>query len=1066
MLKLSLDAIRALADNEQLFREGFKIHSQRGIVSVTPHTHHGFDCVLLDLSQKTYTLKSYFSANTGEYLSAHCSCHGSVPCAHSIAMLLYMLYKKDELVLNLSENNQLKMYDQFLEVLIDQPELSIQELLKIELTLYPSERKRKGLYLSMRAGTSVLYVIKNVEAFVKAISEGTHFEINKQLTFDPSLHNVSLESRRIVDLFLDYFQTRDYLKHPQYEHAYTTLSPGKLLLPEHYINKLLRLLDQSIYHLDIDGFYLKNMTTNHELSIGFFITEESGKISIAMNTYDVLYSLTTNHEFVFYNNCIFNLNHRQRKAFQLISDYFTDKNMDVPKSHLSELINQLVPVLELIGYVEIEPEIIALVEEGPFKCTLHLDKFENTVEGSLSFEYGQHFIPIIPDAIIDEDSLLCLKRDIQKESKIIKLLKQSHYSINQHGRFTYKTEDELFHFLFVTLKELQKDVTVLYSEDFRSLYVDKQQRNLSLRVHYDHQLDLLDFDFDDIGLEEDELRGLLQAIIEKKKYYTLKEGSFYAITEQLSQQMHGLMDGLNLSFEQLSRKRVPLKPYHALYLDTLFDNDNGMSFSVNEGYRQLLDAIMHPEETEFIVPKSLDPILREYQKTGFRWLSALHHFHLGGILADDMGLGKTLEAIALILSTKTDRPTLVVAPTSLIYNWEEEVHRFAPTISTLIVAGTKFERSEQIKCISTNTLVITSYGALKRDLKEYQSYHFQFCILDEAQHIKNPSSQNAQAVKGIHAQTRFALTGTPIENTLAELWSIFDFILPGYLGTYSQFVHHYERAIAKENDTQRLLDLNKMIRPFILRRLKEDVLTELPPKIETKMMSELTKHQKKLYAAYLQESKLELMSTSTLPKSQQMMKILALLTRLRQICCHPSLFIENYTHDSAKLEQLLELIQDGLEAGHRILVFSQFTSMLKIIQEHLTKMHIEYFYLDGSLAPKERQHLVHDFNVGLKDVFLISLKAGGTGLNLTGADMVIHYDPWWNPAVENQATDRAYRIGQKKVVQVYKLITAGTIEEKIFALQQRKQNLIENVIQPGETFITKLSQDEIKALFD
>ncbi len=356
---------------------------------------------------------------------------------------------------------------------------------------------------------------------------------------------------------------------------------------------------------------------------------------------------------------------------------------------------------------------------------------------------------------------------------------------------------------------------------------------------------------------------------------------------------------------------------------------------------------------------------------------------------------------------------------------------------------------------------------LRRDIDLYKDIKFQYCFLDEAQHIKNPNTLNAKTAKQINSGMNFALTGTPIENSITELWSIFDFVMPGYLLSHSKFLKKFETPITKYSDQNALNELGRHIRPFILRRLKKDVLKDLPEKIETKIVCEMTEEQKKIYLAYLKKAKAEVaieLQTHGFEKSQ--IKILSLLTRLRQICCHPSLFIENYNGESGKIQVLEEIMTDAFDSGHRILLFSQFTSMLEIIKQFLERKGIEYFYLDGTTKSEDRVEMVKSFNQGTGKLFLISLKAGGTGLNLTGADMVIHFDPWWNPAVEDQASDRAHRIGQKNVVQVMKLITQGTIEDKIFELQQKKKEMIDSVIQPGETLLSKMSESEILELFE
>lgn len=411
-----------------------------------------------------------------------------------------------------------------------------------------------------------------------------------------------------------------------------------------------------------------------------------------------------------------------------------------------------------------------------------------------------------------------------------------------------------------------------------------------------------------------------------------------------------------------------------------------------------------------------------------------------------------------------------MCPSSLSLNWENEIKKFTPDLTSMVIHGSSIERKRQIEEIPNYNVIITSYDLLKRDIEIYKekNYNFQYIIADEAQYIKNNNTQNAKAIKELNAKTRYALTGTPIENSLSELWSIFDFIMPGYLFSYRKFKELYEMPIVKSEDKIAMKKLKMLIEPFILRRIKTEVLTELPDKTITVLNNQMEEEQQKLYLSYLQMAKQKAMaeiSSNGLEKSQ--IKILALLMRLRQICCHPSLFLNDYKGESSKLIQCIEVIKDAVESGHKILLFSTYTAMFPMIEKELKKQGIQFSKLTGQTKVGERIKLVDEFNENenLK-VFLISLKAGGTGLNLIGADMVIHYDPWWNLSAENQATDRTYRIGQKKNVQVYKLITQNSIEEKIYELQQKKARLIDNMLSTKETFLNKLSKEEIMNLFN
>ena len=416
------------------------------------------------------------------------------------------------------------------------------------------------------------------------------------------------------------------------------------------------------------------------------------------------------------------------------------------------------------------------------------------------------------------------------------------------------------------------------------------------------------------------------------------------------------------------------------------------------------------------------------------------------------------------------KASLVVSPSSLTLNWQNEARKFTNELKTMVIRGTLAERKRLIEEIDNYDLIITSYDLLKRDIELYKekNYTFKYIIADEAQYLKNSNTKNAKAIKEIKAETRYALTGTPIENSLAELWSIFDFIMPGYLFTYRKFKNIYETPIVKEDDEQAMAKLKMLIEPFVLRRNKKEVLTELPEKTVTVLNNEMNEEQQNLYLTYLARAKQEIAEKVEIDGFENsQMQILAALTRLRQICCHPSLFVEGYNAGSSKLEQCIEIIEEAINGGHKILLFSGYTSMFEIIEKELKKRNIKYFKLTGATKVDERMKMVDEFNENSNiKLFLISLKAGGTGLNLTGADMVIHYDPWWNISTENQATDRAYRIGQKNNVQVYKLITKNSIEEKIYELQEKKAKLADSMLDTNTKFINRFSREEIMKLFE
>lgn len=475
------------------------------------------------------------------------------------------------------------------------------------------------------------------------------------------------------------------------------------------------------------------------------------------------------------------------------------------------------------------------------------------------------------------------------------------------------------------------------------------------------------------------------------------------------------------------------------------------------------------KDADFEEPENLSRIMRKYQKDGYKWLRTLEVWKFGGILADDMGLGKTLQVISVLLAAKQEGregTALVVAPASLIFNWGEEFRRFAPELRVSIVAGTQELRQEAIAAYRESDVLITSYDLLKRDILYYEDKTFSYEIIDEAQYIKNHTTAAAKAVKVIHSDIRYALTGTPIENRLSELWSIFDYLMPGFLYGYDVFKREIETPVVKYEDAAAMKRLQKMVGPFILRRVKEDVLKDLPEKLEECRYVQFGSAQQKLYDGQVVHMKETIACQDDAEFGKNKLQILGELTRLRQICCDPALCFENYRGEAAKLEACMELIESAIDGGHRMLVFSQFTSMLEILQRRLDEAGIPYYTIMGSTSKEKRLQLVRDFNEGDTPVFLISLKAGGVGLNLTGADVVIHYDPWWNLAAQNQATDRAHRIGQEKRVTVYKLIAKNTIEEKIRQLQETKKNLADQVIGGEMGQLGALSKEEIMDLLD
>jgi len=729
-------------------------------------------------------------------------------------------------------------------------------------------------------------------------------------------------------------------------------------------------------------------------------------------------------------------------------------------------VYEIFAVVEAAYYDEYYIEIIVSEKTGFISVDCDCPFFN---DNHRKMGFCKHIVAVMLKFIKEYYSKSHFNEEGNKLNKLLRDIKYNAYKLSDQKE-KLKLEINYFYDIYdyIPSSEEIKDFSDLYfSEDFKKIKIYNYS-HVKSGVRVSGQ-GLLEFDFRIEDIDPKEIRKILSSIRQKKKYYRLKDGDLIDLQHQDFSKVASVIDYLNINEKELfSKGRTLIPKYNAFYLDEALGDDL-QGFKKDLSFKKFIKDLEEEKNIDYSLPPNLDNIMRNYQKEGFKWLKNLSHYGFGGILADEMGLGKTLQTIAFIAAEKADKPSLIVAPTTLIYNWLREVEKFAPQLKALVIAGSPQEREDLIANAKDYDMVITSYPLIRRDVESYKDITFKYCILDEAQHIKNPLSQNSYAVKSIKAKGYFALTGTPLENSLTELWSIFDFIMPGYLFNHHKFLERYEIPIVKEGDQEVLATLNKHIKPFILRRLKKDVVAELPPKIEHKLVVDMTEEQKKLYTAYMLSARKTVERDFLLPGQKgNKLEIMALLTRLRQICCDPAVFLEDYQGDSGKMQALEELLEEVLAQKHRVLLFSQFTRVLKNIVGRLKSKGIPYSYLDGNTPAKVRNDLVNDFNAGSNDIFLISLKAGGTGLNLTGADIVIHFDPWWNPAVEQQATDRAHRIGQEKTVQVIKLIAKDTIEEKIYNLQEKKKEIFDKVVEVSTSemsLISKLSEAEIRELF-
>jgi SNF2 family DNA or RNA helicase len=1023
----------------------------------------------------------------GKIESTRCSCaayhsyYGD--CKHITALLMFIGKYKDP---RDTKDNQIRT------VIKDYRQMEIDH--KSTLNFQVDLRITEGIgETELRIGEETPYIIKDIEEFLQKFRTEESIPFGKNFTYDPYLHRLKGEDQKIMDFFLLLLEMRaddeDLMENKQKTKVF---QGKKLMLKNHVLEGLLKLMDhrEEGFSLWIDGEYYQGVEFSREsISMDFMLKPGKKSSVVLQKKIDApIIPLDSINNLVFHEGNIHRLKDSQNQWIRpllKVWDRKEDPGVEIPKAQAESFITEVLPVLQEHSFCEIQENLAKKIINVPLKAKLFLDQEDKKVIAKLLFTYKDKEInPFFPKEETEKQKEFnalrkILLRDKSGEARLLELLEEGEFHVEK-GRCYMEAEEKIFYFLERLLPKLlqEPNLSIYYSDDFKKV---KSLRNedIQRRISLNHGLNLLECSIDMADIPKNEIMEILKSLKEKVKYHRLASGTFLALSQEKTEKLFDWFDEMELELEDFTEGKAEIPKYKAFEIDELLKDEEDTGFVREESFKEFLESYQSlsgetgPGELlkeELALPKGLQGTLRNYQKKGFQWISTLSDYGFGGILADEMGLGKTIQALSYLLKEKEKgaaEPGILVVPTSLVYNWEDEIHRFSPDLKTLTISGSRDEREEKIQRIEEYDLILTSYPLLRRDIELYQRYFFHACILDEAQHIKNKSSQTAKAVKSLKGKKRFVLTGTPLENNLTELWSIFDFLIPGYLGSYKEFTENYQKPIGKNNERQPLIRLKRKVEPFILRRLKGDVLQELPAKVESKILVDMTKEQQKLYRLYLQRIKGEIRDLADEDGIKQShIQILAGLTRLRQISCHPGVFIENYQGGSGKLQVLEEILEQGIAANHRLLIFSQFTGVLKMVREDLERKGYDTLYLDGSVPMEQRGDLVKAFNKGEVPIFLISLKAGGTGLNLTSADMVIHMDPWWNPAVENQATDRAHRMGQKKMVQVKKLIARGTVEEKIHQIQQQKTEIIDQIIQKGETLLSKFTKEELLDLLE
>ena len=950
----------------------------------------------------------------------------------------------------------------------------------------------KTLKVSFKIGQTRMYVLNNICNFYEAYQNKSELYYGKQLRFIPKRENFTEDSQKIFDFIIKYAEMVEYNnKHNNYasinslnkaiylsgndiDDFFNTNKNKDIILNSYYNgNVKYEFTEQK---LDISCVLTKEKVQISNYNYWYYYDnkepEESEEYVLKLNITDYSILLSNTKIYVFYDNKIYTLE-KDKKLIKLFELFNSEDKILIPEDKLKEFKQYVIPEIKNIKTENLPAEIVQegiIANQLASKILLDVDEKGNILL-ELKFCYLNYEFNILESGYKTYVKQYNIIRDIPSETEVIKRIFMDGFELT-YGRkeFIMKNLDDIYEFLSHKIEGYMNDFEVLATDKFKNKQI-KQPKILNIGIRIDNGL--LELDISKINIDISEIKDILKDYNIKKKYHKLKSGDFLDLTNNENLNLLDEMSTtLDIDYSKVINGVVNLPINRSFYLEKLANSNKEISIAKNEKFTELIESIGNSEISEDIkIDQEFEGKLRDYQKVGYKWLKTLEKYKFGGILADDMGLGKTLQIIALLKSEKESKSkttSIVVCPSTLVLNWKAEVEKWCNTIKVLMVKGNVEERKEKLNSYQDYDLIITSYDLLKRDIENYEDKKFKYIIADEAQYIKNSSTQNATSLKSLKGEIKFALTGTPIENSIAELWSIFDFIMPGYLYNYNKFKKKFEEPILKYEDKEALERLKKLISPFVLRRVKKDVLTELPEKNVTVMKNEMEEKQEKLYLSYLAQTKKEVveeLNGSSFEKSK--FKILMLLTRLRQICCHPSLFIENYNGSSGKLKQCLDLVADAIASGHKILLFSSYTSMFGIIEKEFEKLNIKYFKLVGATPVIKRIEMVDEFNNNASvKVFLISLKAGGTGLNLTSADVVIHYDPWWNISSENQATDRAYRIGQKNSVQVYKLITSNSIEEKINKMQERKEKLSKDVLSTEETFINKMSKEEILDLFE
>ncbi len=986
-----------------------------------------------------YDVKIY---NNGEDIkSFSCNCpqfKSKKTCKHVAAVLINFFSEivENEIVDELAISKEiLKAFKNNMKI-----NKTVREKLDVEIII---QSYGSRYFLKLKIGNKRKYTISTRNKFSTFYDNLTNdFEhyFGRNLTYSSDKHYFDEEC---LNLF-------DYIDNMPSNYYNDIFASSKDVL---YILKNFRGI-KIIFTIDYEDYKINEVKEG--LPTNFNLTKSKGNYVLNIDDLKNYIFLPPNNKFIFYKNNIYILKDDEVKYINLLADNninhleFGEEYIDEFKDGLLNKIKKNIIIDEKIENIKIPSSV---------KAKLYFDILYSRLVCKPIFSYDD-----VEISYFEQNNVL---RDNEYESNVIDELLSYGFVVSDK-KLVLEDDQEYYYFLDEILNTL-----ALKYEIFTSKKIDDTnfKKNVDTSNNFAIGKDgILSYSFKADGIDEDELSSVFAALKSNKKYYKLKNNSVLNLSENSKlEELNNLITDLELNQNDINSGNAEIPKYRALYIDSLKENVY-KDIKTNNLFDEFIRKFKKYKNLKIDFDEMDQKILRDYQKEGVKWLTTIYKCDMGGILADEMGLGKSLQTISFIkqiLSLKKDAKIIIVVPTALVYNWQKEFQKFASDLKYVTVADVKSKRKEIFKNRDKYNIFITSFGLVRNDNDEYEKIDFELCVVDEAQNIKNYQAGMTKEIKKIKAKCKIALTGTPVENNITEIWSIFDFIMPGYLHNVLKFREKYNIKDVDEDGIKILKTLNYQISPFILRRKKKDVIKSLPEKIENKVYIDLPDVQKKLYVKVLNDTKKEmdeLIKNGGFQKSR--MKILQLLTKLRQLCIDPNVLYTNYNGEAIKLEELLRIVKENIANGHKILIFSSFKRVLENVKKMFNNHGISSYTINGDVKSKDRAMLVEAFNKDNTNCFLITLKAGGTGLNLTGADVVIHLDIWWNPAVEDQATDRAHRIGQANTVNVIKLVTNGTIEEKIIELQEKKKILSENLIEGNTSSnnLTSLTEEDIKNL--